>query len=262
MIRLRVFGAFALSIGIALFTAANVRAGSTITIDPPAPSTTQLFSFSYYDVASHYFPSASGYGGSGFSGGAGDELMRIMNPTAHFGTLCGLIYVFDDIEELQACCACPVTPNELVTLSVLNNLTSNFAVRSSNRIAGTIALFSTIPQPILDKTQPLPPGAVEDPVLGIECDPGCGALGGGAGCFAVDAPSGVSTLRATLSHTEAMAPTSPPFQFAFGNSIDEFQPDTLTSASKDDLSTVVQGCGLIQANFTGAGICSCPNSGI
>jgi len=262
MIRLRMLGAFALSIGIALFTAANVRAGSTITIDPPSPTTTQLFSSSYYDVATHYFPSASGYGGPGFSGGSGDELLRIVNPTARFGTLCGMIYVFDDIEELQACCACPVTPNELVTLSVLNNLTSNFAVRGSNRMAGVVALLSTIPQPILDKTQPLPPGAVADPVLGIECDPACGALAGGAPCRAVDdGAAGASTLRATLSHPESMAPVSPPFQFISSTSIEEFQPDALDS-NGTDVVPLIEGCGLIQANFSGAGICSCPNSGI
>ncbi len=46
------------------------------------------------------------------------------------GSLCVGVYFFDPNEELQACCACEVTPNGLISLSVrannINNLTSEF----------------------------------------------------------------------------------------------------------------------------------------
>lgn len=41
------------------------------------------------------------------------------------GRLCANIYVFDPNEEPVSCCACPVTPNGLVSLSARNSLISN-----------------------------------------------------------------------------------------------------------------------------------------
>ncbi len=56
-------------------------------------------------------------------GGAGSA-------TTSSGNLCIGVYFFDPNEELQACCACEVTPNGLISLSVkannANNLTSEF----------------------------------------------------------------------------------------------------------------------------------------
>ncbi len=50
--------------------------------------------------------------------------------TTSSGNLCIGVYFFDPNEELQACCACEVTPNGLISLSVkannANNLTSEF----------------------------------------------------------------------------------------------------------------------------------------
>lgn len=41
------------------------------------------------------------------------------------GTLCANVYVFDPNEEPVSCCACPVTPNGLVSLSANNSLVAN-----------------------------------------------------------------------------------------------------------------------------------------
>lgn len=41
------------------------------------------------------------------------------------GRMCANIYVFDPNEEPVSCCACPVTPNGLVSLSARNSLISN-----------------------------------------------------------------------------------------------------------------------------------------
>ncbi len=62
--------------------------------------------------------------------GAGDSYINLTNagtlsgvdPT---GRICANIYTFDPAEELISCCACPITPNGLNSLSVRNDLISN-----------------------------------------------------------------------------------------------------------------------------------------
>src|SRR5208337_2735473 len=107
------------------------------------------FLTTYYDVASSVKTTAAGYGGSGSSGGAGDSLVRVINPmhddTTQNGTLCAMFYVFDDNEEIQACCGCPVTPDGLRTLSVINDLTGNFGINRGDLAAGVIDLVSSSP---------------------------------------------------------------------------------------------------------------------
>jgi hypothetical protein len=118
------------------------------------------FRVGYYDLATSVRSSAAGYGGPGFSGGAGDATVRIINPTAEHGNLCALIYVFDDNEELQTCCGCPVTPDGMRTLSVLNDLTLDFGVNKGNLTAGVIDVISSEQNfdPGVPPLGPNPPG--------------------------------------------------------------------------------------------------------
>ena len=53
-----------------------------------------------------------------------------------------MIYVFDDTEEMQTCCGCPVTPDGMRTFSVINDLTRNFGVNKGNLNAGVIDVIS------------------------------------------------------------------------------------------------------------------------
>lgn len=60
----------------------------------------------------------------------GDSYVNIANVGAISGNdpagrMCANIYVFDPNEEPVSCCACPVTPNGLVSLSARNSLISN-----------------------------------------------------------------------------------------------------------------------------------------
>lgn len=62
--------------------------------------------------------------------GVGDSYVNIVNNGAlngndPAGRLCANVYVFDPNEEPVSCCACPVTPNGLVSLSARNSLISN-----------------------------------------------------------------------------------------------------------------------------------------
>ncbi|HMK31243.1 MAG TPA: hypothetical protein VK473_16285 [Terriglobales bacterium] len=61
-----------------------------------------------------------------------DQTVRIINPgeqgtplSSGHGTVCADIYVFDATQEMTECCACPITANGLLTLSVNHDLTSN-----------------------------------------------------------------------------------------------------------------------------------------
>jgi len=60
----------------------------------------------------------------------GSSAVGATSATSPSGNLCVGVYFFDPNEELQSCCACEVTPNGLVSLSVkqnnANNLTSEF----------------------------------------------------------------------------------------------------------------------------------------
>jgi len=56
---------------------------------------------------------------------APDATVRLDNPGTAGGALCADIFVFDAAEELGECCVCRVSPDDLRTLSVTNDLTSN-----------------------------------------------------------------------------------------------------------------------------------------
>jgi len=61
-----------------------------------------------------------------------DQAVRIINPgeqgtpiASGHGAVCADIYVFDDNQEMSECCACRITANGLLTLSVNYNLNDN-----------------------------------------------------------------------------------------------------------------------------------------
>jgi len=57
--------------------------------------------------------------------GAPDGTVRFDNPGTSGGYLCADIFVFDAAEEMSECCSCYVSPDDLRTLSVNTDLTSN-----------------------------------------------------------------------------------------------------------------------------------------
>ncbi|HXZ78455.1 MAG TPA: hypothetical protein VEG30_00890 [Terriglobales bacterium] len=61
-----------------------------------------------------------------------DQAVRIINPgeqgtplSGKQGTVCADIYVFDDNQEMSECCACPITANGLLILSLNYDLNDN-----------------------------------------------------------------------------------------------------------------------------------------
>ena len=79
------------------------------------------------------------------------------------GTLCENFYVFDQEEELLACCSCTVTSGAGVSLSVNNSLLSN-TVTGVMPTSVTIDVVSTLDTGVCDATSvtaaQLAPGAV------------------------------------------------------------------------------------------------------
>ena len=57
------------------------------------------------------------------------------------GGLFAVIAVFNDVQEMQECCFCPLTPNSLLTISVIADLTSNPLITAESTEAGVIKIL-------------------------------------------------------------------------------------------------------------------------
>jgi hypothetical protein len=81
-----------------------VSGSGTITVDPVA--------------ALNYFTNAS-------TPGVTSATVNVSNPNSTGTSLCAMFYVFDTNEEMNECCGCSVSPDDLRTLSIDTNLTGN-----------------------------------------------------------------------------------------------------------------------------------------
>jgi len=84
--------------------------------------------------------------------GAPDASVHLTNPGTTGSNMCAAIFVFDTFEEMSECCSCMLSTNDLRTLSVNTDLTSNPAV-GRNLQTGLISIVSTTPT---EETCPLP----------------------------------------------------------------------------------------------------------
>ena len=214
-----------------------------------------IYRLTYFDVATAFTPSVGLYGGPGHSGGTGDALLRIVNdgsggttagtapaaPTVPVPAenVCANIYVYNDVQEQQECCSCPLTPNSLLTISVIANLTSNPLNPKESLSAGVIKIVGSTPADPVDCSNK--PGAVT------------------AATFATVSGG----LHAWINHTETMASNqagfTPPFGFITSTSVVSLDAGVL---SPNELFTELQGgCADINAADRGGsqkiGICSC-----
>jgi hypothetical protein len=212
-----------------------------------ADTVDSVYRLTYFDVATAFVPSVGGYGGPGHSGGTGDALLRVVNDGSG-GTpvgaepsrnVCANIYVFNDVQELQECCSCPLTPNSLLTFSVINDLTSNPLNQQESLSAGVIKIVGSEPADTLHCSNQ--PGFVTAATFN--------AVSKG--------------LHAWINHTETMASNqagfTPPFGFVTSTSVADLQYGILSAA---ELTQELQdGCAAINAaDHTGSqaiGICTC-----
>ena len=143
------FAILAISWGLGA-TAATLRSGSTPPTIGGDPSTNPQLS-GYYDIRDTDDPADTGTNG--------DNIIRLINPAGcgngylsnqqcGFETdLCAFFYVFDDDQEMGECCGCAITPNELYTASVKNDLTADWGLGSNDAQSGVVQVnFRTAKQ--------------------------------------------------------------------------------------------------------------------
>ncbi|MGO9602210.1 MAG: hypothetical protein ACLQAT_02190 [Candidatus Binataceae bacterium] len=246
--------AFAQAVGCAgVGPGTPLNANAAVPFDPACYDAYKL---SYFDVATAFTPSVGGFGGPGSSGGTGDALLRIvdagnfatveapaittgLSAVAEPGAVCANIYVYNDVQEQQECCSCPLTANSLQTLSVINNLLSNPFNPKESLSAGVIKIVGSEPA---------------DPA---DCNNTVGAVT--AATFITIAGG----LHEWINHTETMAsnqagfkPT--PFGFVTTASVEKFTNAVLDSG---ELANLQAGCAAINAadkfGSQAIGICKC-----
>jgi hypothetical protein len=171
-----------------------------------------------------------------------DESVRITNPgtSIQVGTnlpeaLCAMIYVFDNTRDLQECCGCLVSPDELLTLSLETNLTANPLAPTLVFNSGDIEIISALQN-------------------GSPCDPtGGGKLSNGTYALNIfPAPA----LRAWATHVN--------FQSILGGGTatsvteEQFEDSTLSSWELNNAQTL---CTLATSVGGGTGVCTCGTIG-
>jgi len=86
---------------------------------------------------------ALGYYSGANTSGNPDTTVRVINDgSAGEADLCAAFYVFDNSQELQSCCSCPVTADGIISESVNHNLLGNVLTAAVNR-AGVVKVLST-----------------------------------------------------------------------------------------------------------------------
>ena len=160
--------------------------------------------------------------------GAPDATVRIDNPgsvdteNGTPGSLCAMIYVFDNDQQLSECCGCVVTPDGLLTLSVGKNLTANplTGVVSNN---GVIKIVSEVFN-----------ARVSD-LLG--CDPAASNF------------EAVASIRAWATHIQNKVGTAYP--------ITETPFSDATLSESEITFNLIEQCSFAQRLGSGHAVCSC-----
>jgi len=149
-----------------------------------------------------------------------DSSINITNTgLSNGGNLCANVYTFSPDEQLIACCSCVVTPNALVSLSVVNDLISN-------------TLTPAVPTSVVVKIIPTLPA-------GGNCNGSAGNL------VAATLAPGLTAWGTKLHLTTAPSTVT-------GRTEEEFQQFLLSAAERTHLGSL---CSFIQSNGSGFGIC-------
>jgi hypothetical protein len=198
-----------------------------------------------------------------------DNIIRLANPNggangnlagADPQTVCAMIYVFDDDEEMGECCGCPLSSAQLATFSVENNLTANWGLAGGpegvQQTNGAIAIVAAAPNG---------PGNTCNPtnLPGYSVTNASNLLG---------SVTNNQTNFVSFSGRSALSSVSGNTQnFVVEGAVSAFQiskPTITETALSDDaggdqtnLIYLQNQCGAIVGNGTGGGICTCPTEG-
>lgn len=173
----------------------------------------------------------------------GDSFINIVNDGANgaslvgpgfgpaAGNICANVYAFSPDEQLVSCCSCLVTPNGLVSLSVVNDLISNTltGVRPNSVVVKLLATLAG----------------------------GAGSGGSGTSCTNSAA---TATVAAAVSGMAAWGTTLHSSAAGFATTETPFTPATLSAG---ELASITNRCTNVIGNGSGFGICaSCRAGGL
>jgi hypothetical protein len=178
-------------------------------------------------------------------GADGDNIIRLVNPNgaangnlagAKPQTVCAMIYVFDDDQEMGECCGCPLSSAQLTTISVENNLTSDWALATEAgvraHVNGAIAIVASAPNV-------------------LSCVGQSGACNGG--CDPTNVPgysvTSASNLLGSITHNSGVS--------HIGN-ITEIGLSDDGGGDPTNLVYLQAQCGALIGNSSLSGICNCP----
>jgi hypothetical protein len=154
-----------------------------------------------------------------------DNTVKLINPTtqpvASGGFLCAMVYVFDQHEELQECCGCPVTNDGLRTISARGDLTAN-PLTGVVPIHGGIEVVSTLYNTTSSGT-------------------------GQNGCNPALSYTPTPTLKGYITHSGG--------NFAAPGAAEVHFKDAHVGTT--EVSNLQSLCASIHTNGTGRGICTC-----
>src|SRR3984893_8184049 len=163
---------------------------------------------------------------------AGDSYVNLTNAGTlsgfdPAGRICVNVYTFDPAEELISCCACPVTPNGLNSLSARNDLISN-TLTPGVPTSITVKLLSSLPLP------------------GNTCN--------AASPNAANLVRGMRAWATTLHLNTTATPAPGVYQ-------ETETPFSIVELSATELAKLTSFCAFIQANGSGFGLCKACRAG-
>jgi len=193
------------------------------------------------------------------SGGAGDSILRLVNPNGAANpsflrnsehTVCAMIYVFDNNQEMGECCGCPLSSAKLTSFSVEHNLLSNFVLGGENDFGnGAIAIVAADQNTTLIA---FPPADTNGQ--------GCIANESGAcnfGCDPTNFPGYAVTtdtnLLGSMMHDQYVESNS-------GSTVGLTETSLFDDGRGDaaNLMYLQVQCGVLVGNSSGRGTCNCP----
>jgi len=159
-----------------------------------------------------------------------DATLTILDPGVNGSdSICADIYVLNPSEEMEACCGCLLTPDEILSGLVVENLLSN-NVSPITLANGVIKIISSCPSGNTSS----PSGSANGP-SGSACNPAN--------------PTPTPSVIAWLTRLDTA------FAGKSGVTTTQFAASSLSSAEE---ATLAGTCGDIQVVGSGHGICKCP----
>lgn len=188
-------------------------------------------------------PFAVNYFQNAQTGGPVDTL-RITDPDAYNGPddACANIYVFDAVEEMEECCACPITPSGRLDFNV-NTMLTALPVTGVTLSTGTIKIVRTNVNPLYF--------VIDNPADGVLlCDPTNGTHNPFNREFR---PAVGASLLSWLTHDLN--------RFATGGTAVSEQEFQSTGEPVSDYAVLAEECSVTQVSGgsypTASGVCGC-----